>query len=120
MNTPLNAYAIPGIGFDEQSLIRIITHEFGFSTTDWVRTRLRDLDIKVARQLLMTCLMDHCGYTQSQSGAVCMRDHATALHSARIVKGTLWNDRQYGERIRYVYNECRAVQRKILYVPAMS
>ena len=111
-STPeMSAYAWPGISYlDEQIIIDLITQEFKLPDQTWVKTRSRLIEFKVARQLLMTCLIDHLGYTLRQAGEVCMRDHCTARWSKTMIHDTLWNDLQFGRRVKNVYRFCENIR----------
>jgi hypothetical protein len=107
-------FVIPGIGLDEFGLIRMIGNEFDLPDDRWVTSKSRETRVKVARQLLMTCLIDHCDYSQRESGAVCGLNHATARHGKQEIFDTFWNDRQYGIMVKVVYNRCIEIKRRIM------
>jgi len=109
-----SAFAAPGIGLDEAGIIGLITHEFGLTGTDWVRSRNRTTRGKVARQLLYKCLIDHLGYSQLEAGEVTGNDRVTARHGKKVIEDTFWDEPQYGEKIKVVYFRCVEIKRGIM------
>jgi chromosomal replication initiation ATPase DnaA len=109
----MNPYSAPGIGLDQSRVIELIKKEYDLKDDKWITSLSRKTTVKIARQLLMTCLIDHCGYTLKQAGEVCNRDHCTALHAKKIVLKTLWHDWQYGESVRYIYGRCIEIKKNL-------
>ncbi len=109
----MNPYIAPGLCLDKTRVIELICSEFDLKDDKWITTLSRETTVKIARQLLMTCLVDHCQYTLKQAGAVCNRDHATARNGKIVILKTLWNDWQYGEKVRYIYGRCIEIKKKL-------
>lgn len=107
----MTAYSYPGLGLDESQIIDLINQEFNLKNNDWVKSKIRETRVKIARQLLMSCLIDHLGYTQNESGAVCLKDHCTARWSKEMITGPLWDDKHYGDKIRHVYFRCVEIKK---------
>lgn len=109
----MNPYTAPGIGLDETGIIKLISHEFGLPDEKWITLKCRETKVKVARQLLMTCLIDHCGYSQQSAGGVCLQTHCNARHAKQTILEIFWYDPEYGERVRVVYNRCVEIKRRV-------
>ncbi len=110
----MNPYITPGLGLDEAGIINLITREFEFSDTGWVRSKCRETNVKIARQLLWTCLMDHLAYSQREAAMISLKVGTSARHGKIQIMDVFWNDPQYGERIRVVYNRCIEIKRRML------
>lgn len=110
----MTPFIYPGIGLDQAIIIKLINQEFDLPDTKWVTTPSRETHVRIARQLLMTCLIDHLSYSQSTAGAVCNRDHVTARHGKEVIFDTFWYDPQYGDKVKCVYNRCIELKKRIL------
>jgi hypothetical protein len=108
---PTNPDLAPGIGLDVDVIIDLITHEFRFPDRDWVTVKNRTTRQKVARQLLHKCLIDHLSYSQLEAGEITLQDRVTARHGKKTIEDTFWDDPQYGEKIKVVYNRCVEIKR---------
>lgn len=106
-----NPFLAPGIGLDEQVIIDLITHEFGLTGSDWVRSKIRTTRERVARQLLWKCLIDHLQYSQAEAGAVSLKSGCNARHGKIQIEDVFWDDPQYGEKIKVVYFRCVEIKK---------
>ena len=114
----LSPYSRPGIGiFDKELIIDMITYAFEFDGNWWVLSKCRDTHEKVARQLLMTCLMDHAGFRCKTAARVCGQTHANALHAKKIIHETYMHDSEYGRLVNEIYDRCRR-EGKLITLPS--
>ena len=111
----MTAYSRPGCQFfgklTDLYIVDQINQVFGLKDSSWVTAKTRKIEYRVPRQLLMACLIEHIGLPLRVAGEYCMRDHATAHHSHKIVTETLWNDKTYGDKIKMVYMACNALKK---------
>lgn len=91
----------------ESNLIFIIGQVFDLKGNEWVTIRNRSPRYAIPRQVLMASLMVYGGYSQNKAGAVCNRCGVDAHHARKTVNFTLLTDKEYGERVRTVFTECR-------------
>jgi hypothetical protein len=106
--TDMSAFSRPGIPTaPEEIVIREINKVFRLRDSIWVKDRFRGRDYPKYRQILIAVLIDNYGYNQTQAGAVCFRSRVNALASWKRVHNTLISDKEFGERVKRVYEECR-------------
>ena len=94
-----------------EAVITLITHEYSLPDTKWVNTKSKKQEYVIPRQLLMSIMSFLGGYSLGYIGGICNRDHATVLHAKKRIRNTLWNDKQYGERIQRIYQKCEEMKR---------
>ena len=106
--TDMSAFSRPGIPTaPEEMVIRKINQVFHLEGRTWVKDHYRGNSFALYRQILITVLIDNFGYSDAEAGAVCGRARETALHARNRVHNTLMNDKEYGERVKRVFEECK-------------
>jgi chromosomal replication initiation ATPase DnaA len=105
----MSAYSRPGIGLTKGFVIDMVTRIFNLKNKSWVIYRSRKPEYVIPRQVLITCLIDYLNFSVTDAAAVCGKDHSTGTHSHKVTHETLVNDREYGERVRRVFGECRKI-----------
>jgi hypothetical protein len=104
----MSVYIRPGIPTaPEEIVIRKINKVFRLESRTWVKDRFRGRDYPKYRQILIAVLIDNFGYNHTQAGAVCFRSRVNAIASWKRVHNTLMNDKEFGERVKRVYEECK-------------
>lgn len=107
-------YSWPGAyRIDEMMIIDLIQKAFELDDLNWITDVVRVPRYSIPRQVLMSCLMDFLGYSQRVAGEVCMRNHCTAFYSHKMVHETLMYDRQYGIKVRSIYDTLTTLRRGI-------
>ena len=106
--TDMSAFSRPGIPTaPEEMVIREINKVFRLESRTWVKDRFRGRDYPKYRQILISVLIDNFGYDHTRAGAVCFQSRVNALSSWNRVHNTLMNDKEFGERVKRVYEECK-------------
>jgi hypothetical protein len=69
-------------------------------TLEGVTPKSRKFDIRVARQVLVFCLRKFTELSLSEIGAMVDQDHATIIHSCKIVEETYMRDCELKKNIK--------------------
>jgi chromosomal replication initiation ATPase DnaA len=86
----------------KQFIINEVCYHFKVSRHD-LRSRKRFANITMTRQVICW-VMKTCGlyYTLSEIGAEMKRDHATVIHSVKVIENYLETDKQKREEFLYL------------------
>ena len=93
----------------EKHIVLQICSSFGLKDTDWIKSKSKPTQYAIARQLLMTMLIEHMNYSLANAGKFCNRDHSTAVHARKMIYDTYFNDAIWGNRVRQVIFYCQKV-----------
>lgn len=106
-----NYLAYPGIfkmrDAKPKELIELVCNHFGV-TEQQIKSRVRHSDIVIARQMTAYLLQYYTTLTTGRCGKIINRDHATILHSIKVINNIkeIKDNKEILEKITTVENIC--------------
>jgi len=95
----INPYAVPGVVSckEPSDVVKIVEEAFDVSI-DQIKSKARYAHIRIPRQVLAFLLIKY-GLTTSKAGFIINRDHATVIHSVKVVEDTIDTDKDFKKLI---------------------
>jgi len=95
----MNPYAVPGVVSCKKpaDVVKLVEEAFDVSL-EQIKSKARHNHIRVPRQVLAFLLVRY-GLTTSKAGFIINRDHATVIHSVKVVEDTIDTDEDFKKLI---------------------
>ena len=82
-----------------KDVIQFFCYEYELSETKLLSFD-RHIDVVLPRQMVHYCMRQFCGLTYSKIGKLTDRDHATVLHSCKVIKNMMETNRKFNEEMQ--------------------